>query len=76
MADILIRGLEPETIKELKSRAKRHGRSLQGEVKLLVEQAAGVRGPDVAAMLDRWRQRFAGRKFTSSVRLIREDRRR
>ena len=76
MADILIRGLEPETIEQLKSRAKRHGRSLQREVKLLVEQAAGVRGPDIAAMLDRWQQRFAGRKFSSSVRLIREDRNR
>jgi plasmid stability protein len=76
MADILIRGLEAEIVERLKSRAKRHGRSLQGEVKLIVEQAAGVRGPEIEAMLGRWQQRFAGRKFSSSTRLIREDRRR
>ena len=76
MPDILIRGLQPETVKRLKARAKRHRRSLQSEVKLLVEQAAGLRSQDVEAMLDRWRHRFAGRKFSSSVRLIREDRRR
>ena len=42
MPDILIRGSEPETIRQLKLRAKRHGRSLQSEVKLLVEEATGA----------------------------------
>ena len=74
MPDILIRGLEPETIRQLKLRAKRHGRSLQSEVKLLVEQASGTGAEEIAAMFDRWERRFAGRKFSSSVRLIREDR--
>ena len=76
MPDILIRGLEPETIRQLKVRAKRHGRSLQGEVKLLVEQATGAGSQHIAAMFDRWQRRFAGRRFSSSVRLIREDRNR
>jgi plasmid stability protein len=76
MPDILIRGLEPETIRRLKARAKRHGRSLQGEAKLLVEQATGAGGQHVAAMLERWQERFAGRRFSSSARLIREDRKR
>jgi plasmid stability protein len=74
MSDILVRGLEPETIERLKARAKRHGRSLQSELKSLVERAAGVGGDELAAVLDRWHERFAGRKFTSSVRLIRGDR--
>ena len=74
MPDILIRGLEPETIRQLKARAKRHGKSLQSEVKLLVELATGAGTQHVVAMFDRWQQRFAGRKFSSSVRLIREDR--
>jgi hypothetical protein len=76
MADILIRGLEPGTIRRLKARAKRHGRSLQSEVKLLVEQASDTGGRHIALMFDRWQQRFAGRKFSSSARLIREDRNR
>jgi plasmid stability protein len=76
MADILIRGLEPETIRQLKARAKRHGRSLQSEVKLLLEQTSDTGGRHIAAMFDRWQQRFAGRKFSSSARLVREDRKR
>ena len=65
MPDILIRGLEAETIRSLKARAKRHGRSLQSEVKLMVERAAG--GRQTAAILDRWQKQFAGRRFTSSA---------
>jgi len=41
MPDILVRGLDVETVKRLKARAQRHGRSQQSEVKILVERAAG-----------------------------------
>ncbi len=75
MPDILIRGLEPETVRRLKARAKQHGRSLQSEAKLLVERAAGSSDQQqVVEMLDRWQKRFAGRNFSSSVPLIRKDR--
>ena len=74
MPDILVRGLAPETLKRLKARAKRHGRSLQSEAKRLMEQAAGADREEIASMLDRWKQRLTGRKLTSSVDLIREDR--
>lgn len=76
MSDILIRGLDPKILERLKSRAKRHGRSLQREAKLLLEQAAGFEGDQVAAMIDGWNDRFAGRKFSGSVKMIREDRER
>ncbi len=72
--DALIRGLDAETLKRLKARAKRHGRSLQSEARRLPEQAAGAEPEEVTAMLDRWKERFAGRKFSSSAALIREDR--
>jgi hypothetical protein len=74
MSAILVRGLDPETIERLKARAKRNGRSLQSELKILVERAAGVGGDQVGAVLGRWQKRFAGRKLARSVRLIREDR--
>jgi len=74
MPEILVRGLTPETLKRLKARAQRHGRSLQGEAKRLLEQAAGADQEEIASILDYWKQRFAGRKFTSSANLIREDR--
>ena len=76
MPDILIRGLDAQALKRLKTRAKQHGRSLQGEAKLLLEQAAGIGAEEVAAMLDGWKQRFSGRKFSDSAGLIGEDRQR
>jgi len=74
MSDILVRGLDAEAVKRLKARARRHGRSLQSEAKLLLEQAAGASGEEVAAMLDGWKRRFAGRRLADSAKLIREDR--
>ena len=68
MPDILVRGLKPGAINRLKARTKRHGRSLQGEAKLLLEGAAG------AEMLAGWKKTISGRKLASSVDLIREDR--
>lgn len=76
MADILIRGLNDKALKQLRARARRHKRSLQSEARLALERAAGATGEEVAAMLDRWQQRFAGRKFARSVDLVREDRKR
>jgi antitoxin FitA len=76
MPDILVRGLDAETVKRLKARAEQNGRSLQGEVRMLVERAAGAGGEQMAAVLSRWEERFAGRRFSSSARLIREDRNR
>ena len=74
MPDVLIRGLDDTVFKRLKARARRHGRSLQKEAKLALEQAAGASGKEVAEMFENWKKRFAGRKFTSSTAMIREDR--
>ena len=74
MPDILVRDVKHETLERLKARAKRHGRSLQSEAKMLLEQAAGAAGEEVAAMFDGWKNRFSGRKFRDSADLIREDR--
>ena len=74
MAQILIRDLDAKVVKRLKNRAKRHGRSLQSEARLLLEQAAGADSEKIADMLDDWKQRFSGRRFRNSAKLIREDR--
>jgi antitoxin FitA len=76
MPDILVRGLDAQTVKRLKARANQHGRSLQSEVKMLVERATGTGGEQAEEILERWRKRFAGRRFSASARLIREDRKR
>jgi plasmid stability protein len=40
MAQLLVRNLDANTINYLKNRAKNHHRSLQGEVKSILEQVA------------------------------------
>jgi len=77
MPDILVRDIDPEKLERLKARAKRNGRSLQSEAKLLLEEASTERSMDeVLEMARKWRKQFSGRKFSSSVDMIREDRER
>jgi plasmid stability protein len=40
MAQLLVRDIAPETLDRLKLRAKQHNRSLQGEAKSILEEAA------------------------------------
>jgi len=75
MAQLLVRGLEPETVERLKQRAKLHRRSLQGEAKIILEDAAQkVSMEEARAIAERIRKSFKGRTFSDSAELIREDR--
>lgn len=76
MADILVRGLNSKAVKRLKDNARRNGRSLQSEAKLLLERAAMNDGREIAQIFDRWKARFGNRKFVNNLDLIREGRRR
>ena len=74
MPDILVRGLPTEVIERLKLHAKRKGRSLQTEVKDILERAASTSPADVLARVERVRAMFRGRRFSDSAALIRRDR--
>ncbi len=75
MAQLLVRDLEPEIIDRLKLMAKSHHRSLQGEAKLILEEAAQkMTMEEFKARAQKWRKRLAGRKFGDSAELIRQDR--
>ena len=77
MAQILVRNLDQRVVKRLKDRAKRGGRSLQSEVKSIIEQAAMSPTLDMDAagkLCRKLRRKFKGRKFPGSVKLIREAR--
>jgi len=74
MPHILVRDLDPNTIGRLKSSAKRHGRSLQGEVKAILEEAAPMTMSEFRAVSEKWHKYLKGRKFSDSAKLIREDR--
>ncbi len=75
MAQVLVRQLSDQVVKRLKRRAKEHGRSLQAEVKTILEEAV----PDyeqawkrIHALRDKLKQ--SGKAFSDSADLIREDR--
>jgi len=74
MPHVLIRELHPSVVRKLKSRARRHRRSLQAELKDILEQPATTSPADVLARVERVRAMFRGRKFSDSAALIRRDR--
>jgi plasmid stability protein len=74
MSSVLVRDLDPAVVDRLKALAQESGRSLQEELKAILEAAAaqatwaeargrGTRSPDAR-----------GRQFSDSTELIREDR--
>lgn len=73
MSNILIRGVDRKVLARLKARAKRHGHSLQGEAKLILEHAAGHTLSEALAVAGRWRQRL-DKQFRDAAELIRKDR--
>jgi len=74
MAQVLVRDLDPEVLEHLKSRARLRGRSLQGELKAILESAALFSVDEARATSERWRRRLAGRMTSDSSDLLREDR--
>jgi plasmid stability protein len=76
MSQILVRGLDSRIVQRLKSRAENHGRSLESEARLILEQATCFDAGETRRVLRRWQKFFSGRKLADSGKLIREDRRR
>lgn len=79
MSQILVRNLDEDVVERLKRRAKRDGRSLQSEVKSILEQAANELKVDMETarkLCEQYRKKFKGRKFPDTVELICEDRNR
>ena len=76
MAQVLVRELESETVKRLKNRAERHGRSLEAELRLILEEAAARNPAKALQLAAKMRRRLAGRKHSDSAALVSEDRRR
>jgi plasmid stability protein len=77
MAQLLVRDMDERVVERLKRRAAEEGRSLQSEVKLILEEAALEPKVDMETarkICAEFRRRFRGRKFPDTVKLIREDR--
>jgi len=77
MPGILVRNLDTEIIERLKARAQQGGRSLQAEVKIILERS--VREPSMTEFrkaASRIQKKLARRRHSDSTTLIREDRER
>src|SRR3989442_6964570 len=73
MLQVLIGDGDPGVIKKLKLRARRPRRSLQAELKDVLEQASAASPADVLARIEPVRAMFRRRRFTDSAVLIRRD---
>ena len=78
MAQVLVRNLEESTINTLKERAKTHHRSLQSEIKTILEDSASL--PHAGEQAKRLRalhaELFGKKRFPDSTPTIRKDRER
>jgi len=76
VAQILVRELEDDVVSTLKEQAKEHHRSLEGEVRAILEEVAERRRrhAEFLAELERLDVELAGRPRTDSVELLREAR--
>ena len=76
MSDLLVRDVDPAAVVRLKARALQHGRSLQAEVKAILEAEAAL--SDATAWLS-WAEAYRARLRPStagadSLDLLRESR--
>ncbi|MGB3755826.1 MAG: hypothetical protein WBA07_05550 [Rivularia sp. (in: cyanobacteria)] len=79
MAKIILENIDSNVIEKLEELAIQHGRSLQEELKYILEQATQNKTTDTVdyqEMILQVQKMFAGRTFRDSAELLREDRER
>ena len=74
MANILVRNLDDAVLRQLKSAAKSHRRSLQAEIHEVLRNASTRRLAETRRLSAQWLKRLGGSVHTDSAALIREDR--
>jgi len=74
MAQVLVRGVEDKIVKRLKAQARRHHRSLEAELRDIIESSVKYTTAEAVEVSRRLRAKFKGRVFSDSANLIREDR--
>ena len=76
MSNILVRDLDVRILGRLKVVARRHGRSLQGEIKTILTEAVAFLASEAVSVSARWQKNLTGRRLSDSAGLVREDRNR
>ena len=76
MKAISIRNVPDQLYAGLQAMAKKNRRSLQEQIKLILEQEVKMSNRSFLAGAAEWRRRLEGRNLSDTVKLVREDRER
>jgi plasmid stability protein len=76
MAQVVIRNIDEESMRRLKSRAARKGVSLERELRTILTDAARGDRTGFGERAAAFRRKLSGRPHSDSTRLIRKDRER
>jgi len=74
MANVLIRDLDDQVLSRLKSAARAHGRSLQGEIHDALQRASTRSLAETRRLSREWLKRLRASSQSDNTRLIREAR--
>lgn len=74
MAQVLIRDLDPDVVERLKLRARKNNRSLEAELREILELAVRADFSEARRLAKQIREKLAGRRHTDSTELLAEDR--
>ncbi len=76
MANVLIRNIPEEVMDRFKNMARSHKRSLQQELRVVLEKTVDQSSPDIFQKASALRRKLRKKaiRFTDSARLLREDR--
>jgi plasmid stability protein len=76
MANVLIRNIPEEVLDRLKNMAKSHKRSLQQELRVVLEKTVDQSSHDIFQKASDLRRKLRKKavRFTDSAKLLREDR--
>jgi len=74
MANVLVRDLDADVLKQLKAAAKAHGRSLQAEIHDVLERATTRNLADTRRLSAQWLKRLRKSSPSDGAVMIREDR--
>lgn len=76
MKSISIRNVSEPVYTVLQQMARDNHRSLQEQIKCILEQEARLAKGSSLVSAEKWRKQLRGRKFTDTVKMIRQDRQR
>ena len=76
MESISLRNVPNDVYTALQEIARANHRSLQEQIKCILEQEVRLVKGSQLAKAATWRKRFSGRKFSDTVKMIRQDRER